>query len=153
MLDTLLRSLWYILPAYVANGAPVLFGGGQPIDLGRYWMDKRRIFGDHKTVRGFLSSIFVGSLTGLVQGRAGVGIAQAFGAAIGDLLGSFLKRRIGIPPGKWAPLIDEEAFLMLALLFSSLVELAPLQVWILLVVVTPIIHLLGNFFKSLLFGG
>ena len=48
------KALYYIFPAYCANGAPVLFGGGKPIDLGKNFPDGRPIFGSHKTYRGFI---------------------------------------------------------------------------------------------------
>ena len=46
--------LLYILPAYVANGAPVIFGGGTPLDFGRK-LGGKPIFGNHKTIRGLIS--------------------------------------------------------------------------------------------------
>jgi len=45
------NALYYIFPAYCANGAPVLFGGGRPIDGGKKLGDGKPIFGSHKTIR------------------------------------------------------------------------------------------------------
>ena len=50
---SLISAFWYILPAYLANATPVLLGGGKPLDLGLKWLDGERLFGDHKTFRGF----------------------------------------------------------------------------------------------------
>ena len=58
-----------ILPAYFANSVPVLLGGGAPIDGGKKWNGKQRLFGDGKTVRGFFagvaSAVAVGALEGI----------------------------------------------------------------------------------------
>jgi len=39
-------ALWFILPAYIANGTPVVLGGGPPIDGGKGLSDGYRIFDD-----------------------------------------------------------------------------------------------------------
>lgn len=57
-------ALFYMIPSWLANAFPLLFGHGQPIDHGRFWKDGKRIFGDHKTQRGFA----VGIIAGLVGG-------------------------------------------------------------------------------------
>lgn len=50
----LVSALYIIVPAYCTNGAPVIFGGGPPIDLGKSLFDGNRILGDNKTVRAEL---------------------------------------------------------------------------------------------------
>ena len=62
---TIYEVLYFIFPAYCANAAPVIFGGGFPIDGGRVFRDGRPIFGLHKTVRGFLAGLAIGTLVGL----------------------------------------------------------------------------------------
>ncbi|MDE1847254.1 MAG: CDP-archaeol synthase, partial [Candidatus Micrarchaeota archaeon] len=54
--DLVIYPILFILPAYVANGAPVLFGGGRPIDGGaKLWGGY--IFGPNQTVRGLISGL------------------------------------------------------------------------------------------------
>ena len=53
------HALIFILPAYCANGMPVIFGGGHTIDGGRTFLDKKPIFGSHKTFRGFLAGLII----------------------------------------------------------------------------------------------
>ena len=60
-------SLWLGLPTWIANAAPVFLGGGKPIDGGRVLKDGNRLFGDGKTIRGFIAGIIFGTLTGLLQ--------------------------------------------------------------------------------------
>lgn len=133
-LEAALAGLWLMLPALVPNSAAVLFGGGPPIDLGRSWRGKR-ILGDGKTWRGFfggaLTGLGVGALQIIVtvmldeQSAYGYGdlpwalaivTALSFGAMMGDCLGSFLKRRLGVDRGRKAPVLDQYNFVFGAVL-------------------------------------
>ncbi len=113
----------YILPAYVANGAPVLFGGGRPLDSGRK-LHGTRIFGDNKTISGTTSMLVAGLITGAVEYAflpymLAVSVLLSLGAIAGDLLGSFIKRRIGHASGASFPIMDQYGFFVVALLFAA----------------------------------
>ena len=85
----------------VANSLPIvarkLLGDrfATPIDRGRCLPDGRPVFGQSKTIRGVVLSV-IG--TTLVAGLAGIGWATGAGVGAtsmaGDLLSSFLKRRL-----------------------------------------------------------
>ncbi len=141
----------YIWPAFVANGAPVILGGGRPIDLGRKFLG-RRIFGDHKTIRGFAAGVAAGSLMGLLESAflpymLLVGVALGFGAMGGDLLGSFVKRRIGIREGTRMLLLDQYPFLVIALLLAFPLGRSPgLYGIVFIVILTGAMHVLTNFY-------
>jgi len=122
-------AFWSLLPAYVANPMAVLFGGGTPLDFGRTLRDGRRLLGDGKTWRGFAGGIASGFVLGLIlQGIAslasprlsfgewpvvlGILILLPFGALLGDLLGAFVKRRLGLERGARAPGLDQYDFLI-----------------------------------------
>jgi CDP-2,3-bis-(O-geranylgeranyl)-sn-glycerol synthase len=147
------ESLWFILPAYVANATPVVAGGGTPLDGGRLFIDGRRIFGDGKTVRGFLAGLAAGVLVGLVEGALTGSFSHyllltfllAAGALLGDLLGSFIKRRLGIRRGGAAPGLDQLGFVVIALLLASPVFLPSWGVIAAILIITPPIHLGTNF--------
>jgi CDP-2,3-bis-(O-geranylgeranyl)-sn-glycerol synthase len=118
-----LRVLYFFVPAYLANMAPVLVGKrlaflAVPLDFGAS-LRGARVFGDHKTWRGLVVGIASGAATFLLQkalyeadsGRvlalfdygtlpALTGAWLGFGAILGDAVKSFFKRRVGIPPGK-----------------------------------------------------
>lgn len=153
LLGLLGGAIWFILPAYVANAAPVIFGGGTPIDMGKRFIDGRPIFGAGKTVRGFLAGLVAGSLVGLMQGVAtgspstlfALGFLLALGALLGDLAGSFIKRRLGVERGRAMPGLDQLTFVAGALLLASPVSLPSWEVVVALVVITPPIHLATNF--------
>jgi len=119
----LLQSFWFFLPAYVANPAAVLFGGGAPIDGGRVLADGGRLFGNGKTWRGFAGGVSAGVLVGVIQWGISLAVGSEWswgafpsglvpivilpvGALLGDLLGSYVKRRAGRPRGAKTPGLD-----------------------------------------------
>ena len=145
-----LSALYVILPIYCTNGAPVLFGGGRPIDGGTSLSDGQRIFGDHKTIRGFASGVLVGIVVGVFEsvlfarGLMLVAVLASFGTLLGDLAGAFVKRRLKIKPGAPLPGLDQLDFVVGAILMVSLVSNLTLGTILILVLVTPPIHFLTN---------
>lgn len=136
----------------MANAAPVVLGGGRPIDGGKRFRDGRPIFGAGKTVRGFGAGLIAGSIVGVLQGvitgkctYAMLGLLLALGALVGDLLGSFIKRRLNIPRGGAAPGLDQLGFVVFALLFASPLMLPKWEVILTILIITPPIHLATNF--------
>jgi len=146
----LVSALYIIVPAYCTNGAPVIFGGGPPIDLGKSLSDGNRILGDNKTVGGILSGLVVGAIVGVFgyylfsRNLFLIAFLASVGALFGDLVGAFLKRRLKIKPGDALPGVDQLDFVLGALLFVSLVYRLSLAAVAILLFVTPPIHLLTN---------
>ena len=98
----------------LANGTPVLakkiFGQacGSPVDGGRAFVDGRPLFGPSKTVRGIVLSVLATAVAAPLLGRAWEAGATAGAAAMaGDLLSSFIKRRLRMPPSSMALGIDQ----------------------------------------------
>jgi len=150
--EVVYQALYFIFPAYCANAAPVIFGGGTPIDRGKTFRDGRPILGPRKTFRGFFAGLAIGTLVGLLQNPNNVllGFALSLGALTGDLIESFFKRRLNLPPGASFPMADQLDFIAGALLFSLLVSPPSLTVALVILVITPPIHLLTNIFAYLL---
>ncbi len=145
-----IEALKLIFPAYCANGAPVIVGGGLPLDFGKNFLDGKRIFGKNKTFRGFLFGLLVGFLVGLIevlgfQYPILFAVLSPLGALLGDLTGAFLKRRLSIEPGGLLPIIDQVDFVVGALLFTLPLQIASVEVAIAMLVITPPIHLLTNY--------
>jgi len=145
-----LYPIIYILPAYAANGAPVIFGGGKPLDMGKK-LNGKRIFGDHKTLRGTISSIAAGIAVGFIEYpffhyMLISAVLLTIGANLGDLFGSFIKRQLGISSGKSFPIMDQYGFFVFALIFALAYPVGmPGPYGILfLVVLTGIAHLSTN---------
>ncbi|MFN3920414.1 MAG: CDP-archaeol synthase [Methylohalobius sp.] len=98
----------------VANGAPVIAYDlmkdrlALPIDLGFAFFDGRPILGSAKTWRGILASLAATSLSAQLLGLYWtVGFEVATGAMTGDMLSSFLKRRLNIEPSGRAIVLDQ----------------------------------------------
>ncbi len=150
MTGLITSALLFIGPAYFANAAPLVLGGGAPLDGGRSLADGRPIFGPHKTVRGVIAGIFVGTLIGLaesvVDSRLAIaGFMIALGAVLGDLLGAFVKRRLNVEPGKAFPILDQLDFILGSVVLGYAFFQVGLISILLVVVVTPPIHLATNY--------
>ncbi|MEW6070308.1 MAG: CDP-2,3-bis-(O-geranylgeranyl)-sn-glycerol synthase [Candidatus Thermoplasmatota archaeon] len=169
-----LQSFWLMLPCYVSNSSAVLVGGGKPVDFGRNFFDNKRIFGDGKTWLGLIGGIVIGMGVGSAQ-IISLSIAKiynyhsdfipefgsnsnfivvlfclCFGAMFGDLLKSFVKRRLGIERGKKLIILDQLDFVLGAWLFLTIFARnwffsyfhLPHIIFILLV--TPLLHRVVN---------
>jgi hypothetical protein len=106
-------ALKILLLLLVANTAPLIFGvlfpnmRRWPLDNGRRFTDGRPLLGGHKTFWGLFSGIgaagFISLLTGLPLSK---GLLIGLASLLGDLLTSFLKRRLGLVEGETAYLFD-----------------------------------------------
>lgn len=144
------NALYIIVPVYCTNGAPVLFGGGRSIDFGKTFTDGERIFGAHKTIRGFASGLVVGGIVGAFENLytasnlLPAALLASMGALLGDLAGAFIKRRLKIPPGDSLPGLDQLDFVIGAVLLVSVVFQFSPGALLILFLVTPPIHFLAN---------
>ena len=56
----IIQALWIIIPAYIANGFALVFGGGKPIDFNKNLKDGKRILGPFlATVRYFSGKYYL----------------------------------------------------------------------------------------------
>jgi CDP-2,3-bis-(O-geranylgeranyl)-sn-glycerol synthase len=108
-----------------ANGVPViakkLLGEtwARPLDGGATWLDGRPWFGPSKTTRGVALSLLATPLVAMLMGLPWqLGLLVASGTMLGDLLSSFVKRRMGLPPSSMALGLDQIPESLLPLLFS-----------------------------------
>ncbi len=98
----------------VANGAPILVSKllGEhfiyPVDGGIRWRDGQPLFGASKTVRGGMAAITLTAVAAEWLGLS-IGFGALFGALamLGDLIASFVKRRLGLEPSSMAPGLDQ----------------------------------------------
>ena len=164
--SVLVRAFWAMLPAYVPNNVAVLLGGGTPIDGGRS-LGGERILGDGKTWRGTAAGTAAGTVLALILNavrpaaadRLGVslprfplraGFSLAFGAMLGDVGASFLKRRTGRERGAAFPGLDQLDFVAGSLGLSYLLAgkwfedtfRGPVVAAVL--VMTPLLHVVTN---------
>ena len=160
------KALWLLIPAYFANAAPVIAHGHIPVDMKKNWIDRKRIFGDGKTFEGFVVGVLAGFFAGAVQifllqpqlkiyfdfssqisdMTLFLAFLISFGALIGDLAGSFIKRRFDLPPGTDAPFLDQLNFIFGAAFFAMWFVQISIEMFFIMLIITPIVHRLANIF-------
>ncbi|HEY3641459.1 MAG TPA: CDP-archaeol synthase [Xanthobacteraceae bacterium] len=98
----------------VANGAPVIatriFGErfSYALDDGVEFIDGRPLFGKSKTIRGIVVSILSSALVAPLLGLGWkIGVAVGSAAMAGDLVSSFVKRRLDLAPSSRATGLDQ----------------------------------------------
>jgi CDP-2,3-bis-(O-geranylgeranyl)-sn-glycerol synthase len=159
MLDLILKSLYFFLPVYFANMAPVLFTSVRFADT----PIQEKWFGKNKTWRGILVSTLTGGIVFWIQQLAHaqgftslslieythypvvLGFSMGFGAIIGDLVKSYYKRKEGIAPGKPWYFFDQIDFVLGGILFSFFFIVPSANVILVLLIASPILHLIVNY--------
>jgi len=166
MLLYALSCIWFILPAYIGNMAPVfakkLFKDrfSTPIDLDRNFRNIP-IAGKNKTYRGLFAAIFLSTVVVLIQKFSYSypdiqsislidyskinwilwGLLMGTGAMFGDFVKSVFKRRIGKNPGEsWKPM-DQIDFLGGALFLCSPLYLPPLDIILGIFIFLPVLKI------------
>lgn len=128
----ILKALYFMLPAYCANMAPVLVMKYFPKLAIPIHKEK---LGSHKTWRGVLSAVVVSIIVTFIQKLIGIrsivdysnvsfvmlGFLLGFGAMFGDSLKSYFKRKRGIDPGKPWYGFDQVDYPLGAMMFASLI--------------------------------
>lgn len=142
---SIIQSLYFMLPAYFANMAPVLAMKGFhslaiPIN--------ERLLGSHKTWRGVIAAVVVSIIAVFIQRLIGwnsivdyskinifaLGCLLGLGTMFGDLVKSFFKRKIGIKPGEPWYVIDQLDFPLGAMMFASfIVKFTMQEFWIIII--------------------
>lgn len=99
----LIEPLQLLSLILIANGTPILVGRvmgdilDSPIDLGLTLRDGHRLFGVSKTWRGVLTSLLVTTCCAMLMGLDGeIGLVAGIFSMVGDLVSSFVKRRLAI---------------------------------------------------------
>lgn len=159
---------FFFLPTGVANMSPTFFQHrlnflNVPVDFG-YTIAREPLFGNHKTWRGLIMATLCGGLFFLLQQAAVThwsffrswspfditvlpwwfGFVFAGGAILGDLVKSFFKRRVQIPPGAmWFP-FDQIDFLLGGALVASFFVIITLPMWVSIFAFGTIAHIIVN---------
>ena len=165
----LIKSFYFVLPAYLANMAPVIFDKmkilkflNKPIDGGQK-ISAQFIFGSSKTWRGLAAGAILGLLTASLQAWLYnseffynislvnysdnfilFGLLGGLGALLGDLIKSFFKRRLGLPSGASWPVFDQLDFVAGFLFFTYFIVRPPTEIVITVFLITLVLHPLTN---------
>lgn len=177
-LKDLFFTLWFFLPAGLANAAPIFVAKmpiikawDAPID-GHKTYRGRRILGDHKTWRGLvvgiLMSTFVLWLQQIASAHIGwvhdwtsqvdyaaltvliVGPLFGLGALGGDAIESFFKRQRDVAPGHgWFPFDQTDYVIGTAIVTAPFVQLQFIQ-YVQLLFIWLLIHVVASYVGYLL---
>jgi len=156
-----LIPLLFISPTYVTNSSPLFLSSilekMHPLDFGKLFLDKKRILGDGKTIEGTFFGFFMGLIYFLIfyyldknynilnlYESIFEGFLLIIGAITGDIVGSFIKRRLGIERGEMLPVFDQIGFLVFALVFYSLIRQLSMNFITYVCFVTFLAHILTN---------
>ncbi|MBD3330478.1 CDP-archaeol synthase [Candidatus Peregrinibacteria bacterium] len=157
----IVEALYFILPAYMANMAPLILGKlnaplGVPIN--------KKALGANKTWRGLYAGYLGALLVLAIQfwlGKMGYfdeylmidlsaanifayAIPFGIGAIVGDAAKSFVKRRLKIKPGAPFFPFDQIDFIIGVYIFMLPVFVIPWQAALIVLIVTPVLHFLAN---------
>jgi len=168
MIKFILECLYFLLPAALATLTPqlsahfkILESLNRPIDYYKTWRDKR-IFGDHKTVRGYVVGVGTGIITGFLQYTLSYveffsnnslinytnlfialssGFLLSFGALAGDSIKSFFKRQYSIAPGRSWFFFDQVDFIIGGIIFSLPIAVLEIRYYLAMVIIYLAVHI------------
>jgi CDP-2,3-bis-(O-geranylgeranyl)-sn-glycerol synthase len=140
-----------ILLLLTANGAPIVIRWllkqrfAWPLDADILLADGHPLFGASKTLRGLIAALMCTTLLAWLMGwQPLLGLLFAVMAMLGDLLASFIKRRLAIPASGMAPGLDQIPESLLPLLaVRSVLELSWLQIIIIVLAFIVLDYLLS----------
>ncbi len=165
MIFFVIQALYFFLPAYAANVAPVVSGTlfSYPIDAFCSFRGVR-VFGENKTWGGLLGGVLLGTLVFFIQQVLYVipffhdlslfdysimpttlGFFMAFGALLGDLVKSFVKRRLGRTPGSSWFLFDQIDYVLGAFVFIIPFYMPSAALFLILLLLAPVFHYAANY--------
>lgn len=168
--EIILSTLFFFLPAYIANAVPPLLDKFKilnkfniPVDNNKM-INGKAIFGSHKTWRGVLGIFIIGTLIMPIFFKINnsfqlyeiirfnylewnpfvFGAIFSLGIVIGDLFFAFIKRQLNFKPGAAFIPFDQTNYVFgIFLLLQYFINL-DLSIWAIILVQTFIIHIVFN---------
>ncbi|WP_319574992.1 CDP-archaeol synthase [uncultured Desulfobacter sp.] len=154
----LIANLKFLILLWGINLTPVLLAylmeekWDTPVDGCMQFRDGRPLLGNHKTVRGVVGGILAGGAGALILNLPlWVGVLIGMLSMAGDLLNSFIKRRLGKTEGQEFPVMDqllEGALPLVVLVLLAQVSLAG-GIFLLLIFIATA-HAGANFLNQVL---
>jgi len=164
ILFLIIESFYFMLPAYFANMAPVIFRKLKfldiPIDFNKK-LNNKPLLGKNKTYRGLVFGISLSIITAFVQyilmrneffrdisiipsDWILFGFCMGFGALLGDSIKSFFKRRASISSGKPWPFFDQIDYVLGSFLITEIFFDIPWDILIMSAVLSVFLTILIN---------
>lgn len=166
----IIKIFWFFLPAGIANMTPIFFAKlpylkkyEYPLDFYQKFRGKR-VFGDHKTIRGLISGTIAAIIVVYLQKLFSLpsfvdyqtvnpvilGTLLGAGALIGDAIKSFFKRQLNIPSGKPFIPFDQIDYILGAIVFTFFYVRLSLWDYLFSILLFLVLHLLISYLGYLL---
>ena len=161
----ILQCFYFMLPAYFANMAPVIVKKinilNLPIDFNKK-ISNKPLFGKNKTFRGLVFGVLFAIIIAYIQfifynnnflsdfaltdysNWLLLGFLMGFGAIFGDLVKSFVKRRLNYEPGKPFVPWDQTDFVIGALIFVFPLVTLSISKIIIIIILSFVLHIIVN---------
>ena len=161
----LLSCFYFMLPAYFANMAPVIVKKisilNLPIDFNKK-ISNKPLFGKNKTFRGLVFGVLFAIIIAYIQfvfyknnifvdisfidysNWLLLGFLMGFGAIFGDLVKSFVKRRLNYEPGRPFVPWDQTDFVIGALIFVFPLVKLSIDKIIIIIILSFVLHIIVN---------
>ncbi len=104
----------FVFLIIVANASPIVTALAMrnrfnyPVDCGRILTDGMPLFGESKTIRGLVAAVSLTTVAAMLIGHPAIyGTLVGAYSMLGDLLSSFVKRRVKLPPSSRARVLDQ----------------------------------------------
>ena len=159
MLEIIFSVLWLLLPSAFANMTPPLIAKlfpkmDYPMDMG-FLIFGKRLFGSHKTWRGFVSGVLIAGLIFVLQQQSllepsslkstvvfdyenfpwYLGLLMGIGALLGDAIKSTFKRQMSIESGEaWFPWDQIDWVIGTTLILIPFIKLGFFEILIMIVI-------------------
>ena len=170
MILFVLSCIYFALPAYLANMAPVVTKDilkgrfTKPLDFGRIFSDGKPCLGANKTFRGLVAGIIFAVITAYIQSLLYVnssfrtisfydysnwllfGFLLGLGAMLGDSIESFIKRRLDYGPGQKFVPWDQIDFIIGAMVFIAPVYFLNAKQFFIILIISFLLHISSNHF-------
>lgn len=166
MPSLILQCFYLMLPAYFANMAPVIVKNifnklKVPIDFNKK-INNKPVFGRNKTFRGLIFGVLFAIVIAYLQfllhsnnifvdisivdysNWLSIGFLLGFGAIFGDLVESFVKRRMDYKPGKAFVPFDQLDFVVGALIFVVPLVVLSLNKILVILLLSFVLHIIVN---------
>jgi len=160
----ILQALYFFLPAYVANMAPVFVRKVNFLNI----PVSEKYFGVNKTWRGLFFAVVLGTMMFALQQywysvgftslplldyngfSLWLGVTMSAGAILGDLVKSYYKRKEGFKPGESWLVWDQMDFVVGGLIGSCIMYVPYIDAVLVIFIVSPLLHVLVNYIGFLL---
>ena len=118
----------------------------KPLDMGKVFLDKKRVLGNSTTATGILVAMVAGFMVSRLFGTQILeGLLTGVLVYSGHAIGSFIKRRANFSDGEFMPFVDHADYIIVTGTVFGLTGLVEWKVIIISILITYIVHPIATF--------